>query len=174
MSPRPNLRLGLLVASAAIGLAGCGSSSSNSSATSQSASLEAAARTQFVTQAERICSKLSSAEAPLKARQEALKGAAEAPSEKAFVSIAGQVVTLSRAAAKQLARIPRPAADATAITIMLNVYNDEIADVSDLAHNVSEQEGTSGEAAESALKRAVATDRVEAQRFGIKACTGQS
>jgi hypothetical protein len=177
MANRTRAALGLAVAMAAFGATGCGTSSTQTTAGNASSSPGASksiasTKTQFITQTESICHKLSSQEKPLKARQESLKGLPAASSEKAFVSLASQVVTLSRSAAKQLGALPRPPGEAEKIGELLTAYNEEVMNVANIAYSAAHQESSAGEAAEAALKRSIATNSGLAQEFGLKDCIG--
>jgi hypothetical protein len=160
-------------------LSGCGgsntSSKTNSTTASQGATetgtAEAAQKARFVTAAERICAKLSTEEKPLKARQEVLKSQEAGPAETTFVSLAQQVVTISRKALASLEKLPRPPKQAAAIATLMSIYSDQITDVNDLATAVANRESTSGEGADSALKRAVTASEGLARTYGVTGCT---
>jgi hypothetical protein len=169
MGARPTCALGVLAAAAALAISGCGAGSAHTSASQQSTPSGAS---RFAAQAEHICARVSAEEAPLKARQEALKRVTAGSPQRAFVALAHQLVAISRAAKAKLEALPRPAGDETKIATLLTVYGDEIADVATLASAVANQEGPTGEGAESALKRAIAVSRGEAKRFGLERCMG--
>jgi hypothetical protein len=156
---------------AAFGASGCGTSSTQTTAgnasSSATASKSIATKAQFVAQTESICHKLSSQEKPLKARQESLKGLPAASSEKTFVSLANQVVALSRSAARQLRALPRPPGEE-----LLTAYTEEVTSVANIAYSAVHQESSAGEAAEATLKRSIATNSGLAQEFGLKDCIG--
>jgi hypothetical protein len=176
MVDRTRAALGLAVTMAAFGATGCGTSSTKTTAgnasSSPASSKSIATKAQFIAQTESVCHKLSSQERPLKARQESLKGLPAASSEKAFVSLASQVVTLSRSAAKQLGALPRPPGEAEKIGELLTAYNEEVMNVANIAYSAAHQESSAGEAAEAALKRSIATNSGLAQEFGLKDCIG--
>jgi hypothetical protein len=176
MADRTRAALGLAVAMAAFGATGCGTSSTQTTAgnasSSPAASKSIATKAQFIAQTESVCHKLSSQERPLEARQESLKGLPAASSEKAFVSLASQVVTLSRSAAKQLRALPRPPGEAEKIEKLLTAYNEEVMSVANIAYSAAHQESSAGEAAEATLKRSIATNSGLAQEFGLKDCIG--
>ncbi len=176
MADRPRAALGLAIAMATFGVAGCGASSTQTTAgsatSSATASKSIATKAQFIARAESICRKLSSQEKPLKVRQESLKGLPAATSDKPFVSLADQVVTLSRGAVSQLRALPRPPGDTGKIEELLTIYNEEATDVSNVAYAVAHQESSVGEAAEAALKRSIATNSGLAQGFGLQYCIG--
>jgi hypothetical protein len=176
MADRPRAALGLAVAMAAFGAIGCGTSSTQTTAGNASSSVTAsgsiATKAQFIARAESICHELGSQEKPLKARQESLKGLPAASSEKTFVSLASQVVTLSRSAARQLRALPQPPGEAEKIEKLLTAYNEEVTSVSNIAYSAAHQESSAGEAAEATLKRSIATNSGLAQEFGLKDCIG--
>jgi Tfp pilus assembly protein FimV len=154
---------------------GCGGSSTKAATGSQTTAAtgtaEAAQKVRFVSAAERICTKLATEEKPLKARQEVLKSQEAGPAETTFVSLAQQVVTISRKALASLDKLPRPPKQAAAIATLLSIYADQITDVNDLASAVANRESTSGEGADSALKRALAAGAGLAKTYGIASCT---
>jgi hypothetical protein len=167
------LAAGLAAPAAALLLVGCGSSSTPSASTSATTSSSAAAATaRFVVQAQAVCRALNTGEKPLKTRQEALKGEQTAASEQAFVVIARQVVTLSRAADGKLAALARPPADAHAIEKLLTSFAQEIVDVNDIANAAANQESTTGEGAEETLRKSVADNSALAAKYGMKDCIG--
>jgi hypothetical protein len=176
MADRLRAALGLAIVMAAFGAVGCGASSTQTTAgsasTSATASKSIATKAQFIARAESICRKLSSQEKPLKARQESLKGLPPASSDKPFVSLADQVVTLSRGAVSQLRALPRPPGEAGRIAELLTIYNEEATNVSNIAYSVAHQESSAGEAAAAALKRSIATNSGLAQEFGLQDCIG--
>jgi hypothetical protein len=176
MADRPRAALGLAIAMTTFGAAGCGASSTQttagSAASSATASKSIATRAQFIARAESICRKLSSQEKPLKASQEALKGLPAASSNRPFVSLADQLVALTRTAAGQLRALPQPPGDTGKIEELLTIYNEEATDVSNVAYAVAHQESSVGEAAAAALKRSIATNSGLAQEFGLQDCIG--
>jgi hypothetical protein len=177
MADRPRAALGLAIAMAAFGATGCGASSTQTAAGSASSSPGASksiasTKTQFIAQTESICHKLSSQEKPLEARQESLKRLPAASSEKTFVSLASQVVTLSRSAARQLRALPRPPGEAEKIEELLTAYDEEVTSVANIAYSAAHQESSAGEAAEATLKRSIATNSGLAREFGLKDCIG--
>jgi hypothetical protein len=168
--------LGLAATLLALCVAGCGSTSTQTG-TDGTAGADATAKTaptkaQFAAQAEAICHALNSQEKPLKARQEALKGLPTAEYDKDFVSVANQVVALSRAAAEKLKTLPRPAGDEATIEKAVATYAEEVVDVANISYAVANQESSAGEAAIAALKRSIATNAPLAEEFGLKDCTG--
>jgi hypothetical protein len=147
-------------------LAGCGASGSASTAGAS------AAKARFVADAQSVCRTLKAQEQPLKARQESLKGQPTAVADKAFVSVARQVAALSRAADGKLQALPRPAADAHAIAGLLTSFSQEIADVSDVANAVAENQPAIGESADAALRKSIAQNSALADAYGMNACVG--
>jgi hypothetical protein len=174
MAHRPRAALGIVVAVATLGAAGCGSSSSQTTTSNASTPAASAKSTttkaQFVAQAEAICRRLSAEEKPLKASQESLKGASAASAQQTFVSLAGKVVKLSRTAEGQLRAIPPPPGEAAAIDQLLAVYREEATDVSNIAYFLTHQENSAGEAAAQALKRSVTGIVATARSYGMKDC----
>jgi hypothetical protein len=174
MAHRPRAALGIVVAVASLGVAGCGSSSSqtatSNATTSATSTKSTTTKAQFVGRAEAICSRLSAEEKPLKASQESLKEASAATAQRAFVSLAEKVVKLSRAAEGQLRAIPPPPGESAAIDQLLAVYREEATDVSNIAYFLSHQESSAGEAAAQALKRSVTGIVATARSYGMKDC----
>ena len=98
--------LGLAAGLAAVLLSGCGptgaaTTGAHAGESTSTAGVQAT-KARFVAQAEAVCHTLNVQEQPLKARQESLKGLSTAAAGNAFVSIARQVVTFSRAADEKL------------------------------------------------------------------------
>ncbi|MGA2454840.1 MAG: hypothetical protein ABSG93_15085 [Solirubrobacteraceae bacterium] len=176
MPGRPRAALGLAAGLATLLLAGCGSSGTRTvtvQATAPSSTPGVSAtKAQFVAQAEAICRKLNAQEQPLKARQETLKGLPNSTAEKIFVSVARQVVTVSRAADGKLRALPRPAGDAHAIEQLLTGFSEEVADASEIADAAVSQENNLAEGAEQGLKRSVAENSAAAAEYGMKDCIG--
>src|ERR1700677_2608595 len=117
--------------------AGCGASNSHVAsvhAGAESTPTGVSTRAQFVAQAQQICQTLSAQEKPLRARQETLKSLPTATADKLFVSLVDQVVTLSRAAERKLAALPRPPSDARAISKLLAGFSEEIKDAGAIAN----------------------------------------
>jgi hypothetical protein len=147
-------------------LAGCGASGSASTAGAL------AAKARFVADAQSVCRTLKAQEQPLKARQESLKGQPTAVADKAFVSVARQVAALSRAADAKLQALPRPTADAHAIAGLLTSFSQEIADVTNVANAVAENQPAVGESADAALRKSIAQNSALADAYGLNACFG--
>jgi hypothetical protein len=176
MPARLRPALGLAAGLATALLSGCGSSGAptTSAHAGESASITGTQSTKahFIAHAEAACRTLSAQEQPLKARQESLKGLPAEASDKAFVSIARQVVTFSRKADEELRALPRPPADARAIEGLLASFAQEITDTSDIAAAAANQNGTIGEDAEDALKKSIAANSTLAAAYGMKDCIG--
>jgi hypothetical protein len=176
MADRPIAVLGLAVAALAVAVSGCGSTSSKSGSAQGSASgasqKPAVTKAQFIAQAEDVCRELNSQETPLKVRQESLKGQSAASSEKAFVSLAGQLVGFSRTAESRLKSLPRPPGEGTTIEKLVSAFDAETADVAEIAYAVAHQESSTGEAAAAALKRSIAGSSSTADELGMKDCIG--
>lgn len=176
VSARLRPALGLAAGLATVLLSGCGSSGTPTTAghASESVSITGTRSTKahFIAQAEAACRTLTAQEQPLKARQNSLKGLSAEASDKAFVSIARQVVTFSRAADERLRALPRPPADAHAIEALLASFAQEITDTSDIAAAAANQNGTIGEDAEDALKKSIAANSALASAYGMKDCIG--
>ncbi len=171
MPVRSKPALGFAVTLAALVLTGCGSTSTSTAPTAPAATGTATAtKAQFVTQAEGICRRLSEQEKPLEARQAALKGGGS--SGQAFVALAREVVNYSLAASAKLAALPRPPADAGAIATALKSFSEDIADAHELEQAALKEENDLGEAAESALKRSIASGSKLAGEYGLTRCTG--
>jgi hypothetical protein len=165
MPARLRPALGLAGGLAVLLLAGCGSGSASTPGAS-------AAKARFVAEARAVCRTLEAQEQPLKARQESLKGQPTATADKAFVSVARQVVALSRAAEGKLQALPRPAADAHAIAGLLTSFTQEIADVNDVANAVADNQPAIGESADAALRKSIAQNSALARAYGMTACVG--
>jgi hypothetical protein len=176
MPDRLRPTLGLVAGVATVLISGCGSGGAPSTGAGAGASPSTAGTrsttTHFIAQAEAICQTLNAHEQPLKARQESLKGLPAEASDKGFVSIARQVVTLSRAADEKLRALPRPPADARAIEGLLASFAQEITDTSDIADAAANQDGTIAEEAEDALKRSIAANSTPATAYGMRDCIG--
>ena len=151
---------------------GCGSSSTPTTAAKASAAAGAATTAQFIAQAERICTALSSKEKPLRARQEALKGLPVTTADKDFVSLVHQLVAYSRTAATKLTLLPEPVADSQSIKRLLMALSVESSEAGDIAAAASRQESSTGEAEEQALRKSVANNRTLAAEYGMKDCIG--
>ncbi len=172
MPDRPRPSLGLAVVLAILLLSGCGTTSTPSAKVSVSTPRGGQTKARFIAQAEAICRTLSAQEQPLKARQESLKQLPTATAEKAFVSLAHQVVVISRAANNKLHALPRPPDDVQAIEKLLAGFSEEVAETTGIANAAVSQESSIGEAAERALKKSIATNSALADEYGIKGCTG--
>jgi hypothetical protein len=175
MAHRPLAALGIALATATLVVTGCGSSgtqtaSSAGTTTAVKSSGSTATKAQFIAQAEVICRKLAAEEQPLKARQEALRGLPATATEKPFVSLADQVVTLSHRAEGELRALSQPPAEAGKIKQLLTVYSEEATDVSNIAYAGAHQVNSTGEAAAQALKRSIAVNRAAARELGMKDC----
>jgi hypothetical protein len=172
--------LGLAIALPVLALAGCGSGGTSTTTASTSAPTSVPTSTQqatttkpsFIARAEGICRALSAHEAPLKARQESLKGLPTSTADKDFVSLVRQVVSLSRATVGRLRALPQPPADAAAIDRLLMGLSEETTDAADIAVAAVAQESNSGEAAEDALRRSIADNRRLAAQYGMRDCFG--
>jgi hypothetical protein len=168
--------LGLAIAVPVLALAGCGSGGASTTTAhvtvSTSTQQVATTKARFIAQAEGICRALSAQEAPLKARQESLKGLPASTADKDFVSLVRQVVSLSRASIGRLRALPQPPADAAAIDRLLTGLTDETVDANGIAVAAAAQESNGGEDAEDALKRSIADDRSLAAEYGTKDCFG--
>lgn len=171
---RPRPALGLAVGLVALSLSGCGGSGTpaGNAGTSASATGAPTTKARFVAQAEAVCRTLSAQEQPLKARQETLKGLPVATADKDFVALAQQVVTLSTAAERKLAALPRPPGDAQAIERLLASFSVETTDATAIANAAAKQENAIGEAAERALRKSIAADSALANAYGMEACIG--
>lgn len=176
MPGRPIAALCLAAGIAALLLSGCGGSSTQTvtvqASTPASASGTTVTKGHFVAQADAICRKLSAQEQPLKARQATLRELPNSTAGKIFVSLARQVVTVSRAADGKLRALPRPAADAHAIEMLLTGFSEEVADVSEIASAAVSEENNLAEGAEQGLKRSVAENSAAAAEYGMKDCIG--
>jgi type IV pilus biogenesis protein CpaD/CtpE len=162
--------LGLLVALAALGIAGCGST--NTKTTSNTGSSASAPPTQFIAQASAICQGVSAQEQPLKVREETLKKLPVAAADKEFVALAHEAATISRAAEAKLRALPRPTADAPAIQQLLQAYSAEATDASNIAIAAAHEESTPGEDFAGALAKSVAQHSAAAKRLGMGGCFG--
>jgi hypothetical protein len=149
----------------------CGSSSKASTGTGAS-SAEASAKADFVTQAQRICSTLSTQEKPLKARQEALKGLSAAAAAQAFVALVRQLVAFSHAASAKLRLIPEPPGNAGAIHQLLSAFSQETSAATALATAAAKQESNTGETVQDALRSSIAHNRAAARQYGMSQCIG--
>jgi hypothetical protein len=173
MRSRPRGAFGLAVALAALVCAGCGSSSTSgtSTHTSGSASVSSTAtKAQFVARAEAACRTLSAQEKPLEARQEALKDLSPDLADEAFVTIVDKVIAYSQSAARELAAIPRPAADAQAIEKLLSSFSVETADAKVIEQAARKQESGPGEAAQNALRKTIDDNLPQAEAYGMRDC----
>ncbi len=176
MHGRPRGVLCLAAGAAAMLLSSCGGSSARTvtarASTASSASGASVSKAHFVAQAEAICRALNAQEQPLKARQETLKKLPSSTADKVFVSLARQVVTVSRAAEGKLRALPRPAADAHAIEALLTAFSEEVVDVSEIAGAAVNEENNLAEGAERGLKRRVSENSAAAAGYGMKGCLG--
>jgi hypothetical protein len=168
--------LGLVAALGALCLSACGSTGTSGAGGHASASSKLAGppltRAQFVARAEAICHTLSAHERPLRARQESLKDLPQAEADHAFVSLADQVVALSRQAATKLAALRTSAADTSAVEKLLSSFSAETKDAAAIATAASKEESTPGEQAADALKLTVDRNLAEAEQYGMKDCIG--
>jgi len=168
--------LGLAAGLATVLLSGCGSTGAGTTGAhaGEPASTAGvrATNARFVAQAETICRALSAQEQPLKARQESLKGLSTPASGKAFVSLAHQVVTFSRAADEKLRALARPPADARAIEQLLSAFAHELADATNIATAAANEENTPGEDAVNELRKSIAANSALAATYGMKDCIG--
>jgi hypothetical protein len=168
--------LGLAAGLATVLLSGCGSSGAGTTGAhageSASTAGAQATKTSFVAQAETVCHTLSVQERPLKARQESLKGLSTASAGTAFVSIARQVVTFSRAADEKLRALARPAADARTIEQLLSAFGQELAYATNIATAAAREENTPGEDAVNELRKSIADNSALAATYGMKDCIG--
>ncbi len=176
MPDRLRPALGLAAGLATVLLSGCGSTGAGTTGAraGESASTAGvqATRAGFVAQAEAVCHTLSVQEQPLKARQESLKGLSTASAGSAFVSIARQVVTFSRAADDKLRALARPPADAQAIDQLLTAFSQEIAYATNIATAAAHEENTPGEDFEHQLRKSIAANSALAAAYGMKDCIG--
>jgi hypothetical protein len=168
--------LGLAAGLATVLLSGCGSSGTGTTGAyaGQSASTAGVQATtaHFVAQAEAVCHTLSVQEQPLKARQESLKGVPTATSDKAFVSLARQVVTLSRATDEKLRALARPPAAGRAIEQLLSAFAEELVYATNIATAAANEENTPGEDAVNELRKSIAANSALAATYGMKDCIG--
>ncbi len=171
MSDRLRPALGLAAGLAVLSLSGCGGSGTPA-ATSGSTTGAPTTKAHFVAQAEAVCHTLSAQEQPLRARQETLKGLPVATADKDFVALAQRVVTLSKAAERELRALPRPAGDEQAIERLLSGFSIETTDAATIASAAARQENTIGEDAEQALRKSIAADSALANTYGMKDCIG--
>jgi hypothetical protein len=176
MPDRPRAALGLLVGLIAVLLSACGTTGTPTTTVHADVSASTPnalpTKARFAAQAQAICVTLSAQEKPLEARQGSLKGLPITTAEKAFVSLARQVVVLSRAADSKLERLPRPPSDARAIEQLLRSFSEEATDATGIADAAANQESTAGEAAEGALKKSIAANSSLAAAYGMKDCIG--
>lgn len=169
MSRSPRAALGLAAALAGIGAAGCGSTSSHpASGAPTAATRQAEAR--FIAGAQAICRAVSAQQKPLRARQESLKSLPPAVSDRDFVALADEVVTLSSSAYTHLSALPRPAGERAEIEKLLAAYQGQTRDAANLAYAVAHKEDPVGEAAAGALKHSIEVNAHEAARLGMGAC----
>jgi hypothetical protein len=167
MADRPRLAFGLVIA-LALGVSGCGSTTAKTTSTAGSSASSTPA--QFIAQASRICQGVSAQEQPLKTREESLKNLPVAQADKAFVSLARQAASIAQSADEQLRALPRPSADAQAISQLVQAYSEEAADANDIANAAVHQESGLGESASRALARSTARNSASAQKLGMGAC----
>ncbi len=172
MSDRLRPALGLAVGLAVLALAGCGGSGASSTPSYRSTSSALAAKARFVARAQAVCRGLRTQEQPLRARQESLKGQPTAVADKSFVTIARDVVTLSRAAYEKLRALPRPPTDAHAIAQLLASFSQELGDVTDVANAVADERAAAGERADEALRKSAAQSSAPADAYGMNDCIG--
>lgn len=170
---RPALGLAVGLAALLLLLAGCASSGMQSAPAGASASKASAAKARFIAGAQAACRTLKAQEQPLEARQETLKEQPAGISDKAFVSLAQQVVVLSQAAHARLQALARPAADADAITTLLASFSQEIADVSDEANAVAAGKTATGERADQQLEKSIEQNSPSAAAYGMNDCIGR-
>jgi hypothetical protein len=183
MSARPGRAVGLALALGALGLAGCGGSHATT-VTVTTGSVAAAAASgaggdagaaQFVAQATRICEGVRTQQAPLKGREEALKGQlgrSAASADLAFSSLASQAAAIAQAALGRLAALPRPPAEAQAIEQVLQAYSEQVGDARTIAAASASRQNSRGEAAAGALGRSVLTHSAAARKLGMGECFG--
>ena len=168
--------LGLAVALLALLLSGCGTTGTPSATVhakvSASSPQALPTKASFIAQAQAICRALSAQEAPLKTRQESLKGLPNAAADSAFVSLARHVVALSQAANGKLQALARPPGDASAISELVRNFSQDATYVADIAEAAVKQESTGGEDAEDLLKRSLARDSRLADAYGMQDCFG--
>ncbi len=176
MPDRLTPALGIMLVLAALSLAACGGSGGSSASDGASAAAPVtgsnATKTEFVAQAQAVCAALSTAEQPLKARQESLKGLPTAAADRAFVSLAHQLVALSSAASSKLHALAVPAADARPIRTLLSGFSEEIDDASDIATAAAAEDNSSGELAAKSIRRLIATYGSLADAYGMSDCIG--
>jgi hypothetical protein len=171
MPDRLRRALGLAAGLLILLLSGCGSTGTRTNThadESAPASGAHATKAHFIAQAEAICHTLSEQERPLRGRQESL-GVDNASSEKAFVSLARQVVSFSRAADVRLRVLARPADDRE-IEQLLTSFAQEVVDANDIATAAANQNSTIGEDAQESLRRSIAANSALADAYGMKDC----
>jgi len=173
MPHRPRAAPGLAAAllALAVSLSACGGSGAPGASAPAKAS-SAASKAGFIAAAQAICRSLTAQEAPLRTRQESLKGLPTTTADSAFVALARHVAALSQSAGRKLQALPRPPADAGAIDRLSSDFSQDAAFVLNIADAAVKQEGTVGEADEDALKRSLAADRRLAQAYGMQECFG--
>jgi hypothetical protein len=171
MPDRLRAALGLAAGLLTLLLSGCGSTgtpTNTHAGESASSSGAHATKAHFIAQAEAICRTLSEQERPLRERQESLS-VDNASSDKAFVALARQVVSFSRAADVRLRALARPAED-RALEQLLTGFAQEIVDANDIAAAAASQSSTIGEDAQGSLRRSIAANSALADTYGMKDC----
>jgi hypothetical protein len=161
--------LGLAAGLAAVTFAGCGSSGTTGAHAGASGSNTDTQAT-FIARAETICRSLSTQEQPLKARQESLRELSTAASGKTFVSIAREVVALSRATEDKLRTLARPPGDTRAIERLLTTFAQEIVYATNIATAAANEENTPGEDAVKELRKSIAANSALAATYGMEDC----
>ncbi len=158
--------VGVVAAVAALGVAGCGGASMHTIVVGPTV----AAHARFVAQATAVCNDVRRQEAPLKAREEALKRLPAAAAAAGFVPIAREVAAIARRAEERLRALPAPPVDAQAIAETLHAYTEETDDTSAIANASAHQENGLGEGASLALTKSVLAHLATAKSLGIGGC----
>jgi hypothetical protein len=181
---RRNASLAAL-ASLAVALSGCGSTSSTTptagssgaqpippgnSAPTQAIPPGNPAPAQFVARADALCAALQAKDRPLQLRAQVLSGQASAVSRRLLANLFDESVALARAAVAKLAALARPAAQRVTIAELLTGYGSEAQDVSDLTGALRRNEPALQESSEAALKGTEAADKALAKSLGLKVC----
>jgi hypothetical protein len=162
------------LATAALALAGCGSSAPKvhaSGAGHPPAAPGSPSDAQFAARADAICSELQAEQLPLRKRSEALDGEASAATRHLLATLSSQTVALARAADARLAALAAPAGERSRISKLLGGYRSEAQDVSELAAALNSGEPTEQSAAAASLSRASSADRALAAQLGLYVCS---
>jgi hypothetical protein len=163
----------IITVSAAIAAAGCGSTgtprASVPATTTAGVTAPDPARAQFIAAADAICHALHAQQSPLEARARTLT-ADTAGSRSMLQALLRQSVMFARAAASKLQALPRPPTDAPAIGRLVTGYEREAAEVSSYADTLTELSPERQKYASGALEGTTASDRMLAERLGLKTC----